>query len=87
MDINPSAIPAVINDPSVSVAEYLRYLQRDVPFSRNMLAYLVEHRRLIYRERVNETRHLVFYKPGNVVMVKVAVQSKRSVGRVAKLVY
>ena len=86
LDIDLSATPAVIDDPSASVVAYLRYLQRDVPFSRHLLAYLVEDYRLIHRERVNETRHLVSYKAGDVVMAKVAVQSKRSVCRVSKLV-
>lgn len=86
LDIDLVAMLDIIDNPSESVVADLRYLQRDVPFSRELLAYLVEDRRLIHRERVNEKRNLVKYKPGDIVMAKVAVQGKRSVGRVAKLV-
>ena len=87
IDVSLSPVPDIIDNPSESVATYLRYLQRDVPFSRQLLAFLVEDRRLIHRERVKEKRHLVKYSPGDIVMAKVAVQSKKSAGRVAKLVY
>lgn len=87
LDIDLAAMPDLIDNPSESVVAYLRYLQRDVPFAQQLLAYLVEDRRLIHRERVNEKRHLVTYKPGDIVVTKVAVDSKRSVGLMAKLVY
>ena len=87
LDVSLGPIPAIIDNPSASVVKYLRYLQRDIPFSRQLLAFLVEDRRLVHRERVNEKRHLVTYKPGDIVMARVAVQSNKSAGRVAKLVY
>ena len=42
---------------------------------------------LTLHKRVNEKRHLVTYSPGDIVMKKIAVQSKKSTGKVAKLVY
>ena len=42
---------------------------------------------LVHRERVNEKRYLVTYSPGDIVTARVAVQSKKSAERVAKLVY
>jgi len=87
LDIDLAAMPDLIDNQSESVVAYLRYLQRDVPFARQLLAYLVEDRRLIHRERVNKKQYLVKHKPGDIVMAKVDVQSKRSVGWIAKLVY
>ena len=82
LDISLGPTPDVIYNPSESVATYLRYLEHDVPFSRQPLDFLVEDRRLVHRERVNEKRHVLTYSPGDIVMAKIAVQSKRSPGKV-----
>jgi len=69
------------------VTKYLRYLHRDVEFAQQLLSYLIEDRRSIHRERANETRKVITLKPGDIVMGRVAVQSKKSTQRVSKLVY
>ena len=69
-------IPPLIDNTSESVARYLRYLQRDVEFSQQLLAYMVEDRRVIHRERTNEGKHLIIFKEGDLVMGRVAVQIK-----------
>ena len=73
LDVNLAAMLDLIDNPSESVAYYICYRQRDVPFSQQLLAYLVKDHRLIHREQVNKKRHLVKYKPGNIVMTKVSV--------------
>ena len=87
IDVSLGPVPDIIDNPSESIATYLRYLYGDVPFSRQLLAFLVEDKRLIHRERVNGNRHLVMLSPGDIAMAKVSVQSKKSTGRVAKFVY
>ena len=39
LDISLADIPTPIDNPGESVAAYLRYLQRDVPFSQNTLMF------------------------------------------------
>ena len=87
LNIGIADIPALVDNPSASVVSFLRYLQRDVLFARQLLAYLVEDHRLIHREQVNEKEYLVRYKPGDIAMAKVNVKIKRSISRVANLVY
>ena len=87
LDIAFENTPPVIDNPSESVAAYLRYLGRDVPFARELSTWITEDRRERHRERVNEGRNLIRYKPGDIVMARVAVQSDSSKGKVAKLVY
>ena len=81
LNIGLADIPALVDNSSASVVSFLRYLQRDVTFARQLLAYLVEDRRLIHREQVNEKEYLVRYKPGDIVMAKVNVKIKRSVNQ------
>ena len=87
LDINLASTPTIISNPSESVAQYLRYLQRDVPFPHELLSYLVEDIQLIHRKQVNKKWQLVTCKPWDIVMVNVAVQSEWSSGRVEKLIY
>ena len=81
LNIGLAGIPALVDNSSASVVSFLRYLQRDVTFARQLLAYLVEDRRLIHREQVNEKESLVRYKPGDIVMAKVNVKIKRSINQ------
>ena len=78
IDINTAQIPQQSNNKALTMATYLRLLDRDVDFSRELLSWTIDDRRLIYRERVNEKRFLVEYKPGDIVMAKVVRQSKSS---------
>ena len=87
LDVHLAETPTVIDNPSESVATYLRHLHRDTIFAKQLLAYLVEDRRTAHRERINEGRNLIKFKPGDFVMGRVAVQSKKSIQRVGKLVY
>ena len=45
--------PAMIDNPSDSVTQYSRYLQRGILFSQHLLVHFVEDWRLIHREHIN----------------------------------
>ena len=77
IDIDIDNIPVPIDSASVCVAKYLRHLQQDVQFSRQLLGWLIDDRRSIHRERTNERKHLVEYKPGDVVVDRIVVHSKK----------
>jgi len=87
LDIQMCSKPPIIDVPSESIAKYLRYVDRDAEFARQLTQWLIEDRRSMHRERVNENRHLVTYEPGDVVMGRIAVQSKSTKGIVGKLVF
>jgi len=87
LDIQMCSPPPVIDTPSDSVAKYLRYVDGDAEFARKLTQWLIDDRRAMHRERVNEDRHLVTYEPGDVVMGKIAVQSNSIRGIVGKLVF
>ena len=71
IDMNTAQKPQQSNNKALTMANYLRLLDRNVDFSRELLSWTIDDRRLIHRERVNEKRHLVEYKPGDIVMIKV----------------
>jgi hypothetical protein len=48
---------------------------------------LLEEKRMIQREKINEGRHVIQYKVNDVVSVRVQVQSDASRGRVLKMMY
>lgn len=87
LDINLCTTPPIIDNPSNSVAQYLRYVDRDKEFSQRLLQWLIDDRRAQHRERVNENRHLITYEAGDIVMGRIAVQSNSSKGVVGKLVF
>ena len=66
LDINLADSPAIIDNPSESVAAYIRYLKRDAVSAQQLLSYLVEDRRAYHRERANGGKNSIEYKPGTV---------------------
>ena len=61
--------------------------ERDIPFVRKVLALILEERHIERSEQKNESRNLIKFKEGDIVMARVAVQSDSSKNKVAKLVY
>lgn len=53
MDIDIAEISQVIDMASQSVVGYLRHIQHDVEFSRQLVAWFIEDRRTFQRERSN----------------------------------
>jgi len=87
LDINMRNTPPIIDNPSDSVAKYLRYVDRDKEFAQQLLQWLRDDRRSQHRERVNENLHLTTYEAGDIVMGRIAVQSNSAKGVVGKLVF
>jgi hypothetical protein len=87
-DLTLSTESPTLVDGSVSaVHEFLRLAQSHSRFSAEILAILTEERRTYHRERANESRDQSLFSEGDLVMVRVQVQSKASINRVAKLSY
>ena len=87
MDIELGEEPNVEDDDGDRVLDYIRSMGRDIAFVRKILAFMLEEKRILQSERVNERRKRITYKVGDIVMARVAVQSDKSKNKVAKLVY
>lgn len=87
LEVHESTNVAPIDNATCSDIEYIRYLGQDVEFARKLIAWTSEDRREQHRERVNNDREIIQYKQGDIVMGRIAVQSKSETGTVQKLVY
>ena len=76
MDIDIAEISQVIDMASQSVVGYLRHIQHDVEFSRQLVAWFIEDRRTFQRERSNWKKYLVDYESDDVVIARIVVHSK-----------
>ena len=86
-DITLSDPPEPVSGDLARIHDYLRLGQAQSVFATEILAYLTEDRRAYHRERVNLSRTQKLFQTGDIVFVRVSVQSKASTGRVAKLSY
>ena len=87
LDIDLHKLSPPTSSAGESVATYLRHMKNDVAYSRQLLAWLLDDRRTLQRERENAKKHLITFKPNDVVMVRTVVHSNKSKGVVGKLVY
>lgn len=87
LDIALSDAPTPVDGSVFAVHAFLRLAQENSQFATKILQLLTEERRSYHRERANETRNQQLFALGDLVMVRVAVQSQASNNRVAKLTY
>ena len=87
LDINLQDLPTPSENDGERLVNYIRHMGREVPFVKGILALILEDRRVERSERINETRNLIQYKVGDIVMARVAIQSDSSKNKVAKLMY
>jgi hypothetical protein len=83
--VTPAA--SLLPDPGTSVLEYIQHTARHVDFARQVVALVVIDRRQAHRDRVNEDRSAPSFAPGDLVLVRVLVQSNAELRRIAKLSY
>jgi len=76
-----------LSDPSTSVLEYIKHTGQHVDFARKVVALVVEDRRHAHRDRVNAGRSAPSFAAGDLVLIRVQVQSSAELNRVAKLSY
>ena len=87
LDLILSAPPQPVDADVSAVHNYLRLAQNQSKFSTEILKILIEDRRSYHRERMNQSRNQKLFQLGDIVMVRVSVQSKAAEDRVAKLSY
>ena len=87
LDVDISALPALVTNNADSVISYLRLTDNNRHFATTILKILIEDRRDTHAERINHSRNIVSMQPGDLVMARTAVQSAKSKDKVAKLSY
>jgi hypothetical protein len=79
--------PTMSENEASAIHEYLTLAGKNGRFAAEIIKLLLEGKRMIQREKINEGRHAIQYKVHDVVTVRVQVQSDASRGRVVKMMY
>ena len=87
LDINLNAVPKLIQNNAQATLDYLNFTNSHRHFASSILKILVEDRRTAHAECINNTKHIVILKAGDIVMDRTAIQSDLSKIKVAKLSY
>jgi hypothetical protein len=87
LDIQLSSEPVPVDGDVGMLHGFLRVHQDHARLANEFLKVITEDRRCYHRERMNQNRVQVLYKVGDVVLVRVQVQSNAQLDRVAKLSY
>ena len=74
LEINLSALPIIISNNADSVVSHLRLIDFNRYFASTILKILVDDRRTVHAKRINNYRNIVTIHPGDLVIVRTAVQ-------------
>lgn len=74
-----------MGDAAHAVVSYIRHIDSDVRFAKELVTWLSEERRQRHRERANSTKRPIIYKVNDMVMAHVQVQSDKDKQVVGKL--
>ena len=87
IDINLSGLPQLTQNNDQSTIDYLRLTDSNRRFSSSILKILIEYRRTMHVERVNNNENIVELIVGDIVMARTTVQSDAFTNKVANLSY
>ena len=87
IDIDLSALPPIVSNNAESVISFLRLIDSNRYFASVILKILIEDRRTVHTERINNNRNIVRILPGYLVMDRTTVQSDEANDKVAKRCY
>jgi PAS domain-containing protein len=87
LDLNLSSVPVPVDGDVGALHAFLRFHQDNARIAAEILKIITEDHRSYHRERMNRDRDQTLFQVDDVVMVRVQVQSKAHLDRVAKLSY
>ena len=87
LDVDGPAPAGPLSDLSTSVLEYIKHTGQHIGFACQGIALIVEDRRQAHRDRVNAGRSAPSFAIGDLVLIRVQVQSNAELNCVAKLSY
>ena len=70
IDIPSTTLPQLTTNQADSVVNYLRLTDSSKRFATEILKILIEDRRTVYRERINNQRNVISFDVGDVVMAR-----------------
>ena len=85
LDINLNAMLKLVQNNANSALEYLKLTDSSRSFSSSILKMLIEYRRIVHYERINNSINLVVLYAEDIVMDRTAIQSDISKRKFAKL--
>ena len=85
LDINLNAMPKLVQNNANSVLEYFKLTDSSRSFSSSILKMLIEYRRIIHYECINNSINLVVLYAEDIVMDRTGIQSDLSKRKFAKL--
>ena len=59
MDVALSELPIPVGDTAQATVSYIRQIGKDDRFAKELVMWLVEERRQLHRELINDTKKLV----------------------------
>ena len=77
----------MIRNNGQAVLYYSKFTDSSHHFSSKILKIPIEDRHNTHAERINNTRNLIFLKPGDIVMAQTPIQSDKKREKVIKLSY
>ena len=78
-------LPEPIDDVGQATVRYIRNIASDTRFAKDIVLWLTEERRERHRERINDSRCVITYEVGDMIMARVQVNSNAKTGVVGKL--
>ena len=85
--ININAVPKLVQNNANTALGYLKLTDFPRNFSSSILIILIEDRRIVHAERINNSRNLVVLQASDIVIFRTAIQSNLSKNKGAKLSY
>ena len=82
-----SALPTPVYNNAKSVVSYFRLIDSNRYFIPAISEILVDVRRTVHAERINNNRNIVPIHPSDVVIARTKLQSDKANGKVAKFCY
>ena len=85
MDVALVELPTPVDDTNQATVMYIRQIETDAQFAKELVMRLVEERRQRHQKHINDTKKIVQYKVNDIVMARVQVNSSADQGVVGKL--
>ena len=87
LDINLNAIPKFFQNDANAALDYLKLTDSSRNFSYSILKILIENLRIAHADRINDSKNLIVFHAGDIIIARTAIHSDLSKHKVTKLSY
>ena len=71
-------MPKLAQNNGIAALDYLKFTESSRNVSSSNLKFLVENRRVVHAERINNNINLFVLKPGDIMMARTTIQSDKN---------